>query len=66
MSESVNLAAGVVWGGFGLALILGFVAAKTNFCTMGAISDVVNMDHRGRARMWLLAIAVAMLGTNLL
>ena len=66
MSESVNLAAWVVWGGFGLALILGFVAAKTNFCTMGAISDVVNMDHRGRARMWLLAIAVAMLDTNLL
>jgi len=33
---------------------------------MGAISDVVNMDHRGRARMWLLAIAVAMLDTNLL
>ena len=66
MSESVNLAAGVVWGGFGLALILGFVAAKTNFCTMGAISDVVNMDHRGRASMWLLAIAVAMVGTNLL
>jgi uncharacterized protein len=51
MSESANLAARVVWGGFGLALILGFVAAKTNFCTMGAISDVVNMDHWGRARM---------------
>lgn len=66
MDESVNLAARVVWGGFGLALVLGFVAAKTNFCTMGAISDVVNMEHWGRLRMWLLAIAVAMAGTNLL
>ena len=66
MSETANLAAWVVWGGFGLALILGFVAARTNFCTMGAISDVVNMDHWGRVRMWLLAIAVAMIGTNLL
>jgi len=66
MDESVNLAARVVWGGFGLALVLGFVAAKTNFCTMGAISDVVNMEHWGRVRMWLLAIAVAMAGTNLL
>ncbi len=60
MSETADLAAWVVWGGFGLALILGFVAAKTNFCTMGAISDVVNMEHWGRMRMWLLAIAVAM------
>jgi uncharacterized membrane protein YedE/YeeE len=66
MSETADLAAWVVWGGFGLALILGFVAAKTNFCTMGAISDVVNMEHWGRMRMWLLAIAVAMAGTNLL
>jgi uncharacterized membrane protein YedE/YeeE len=66
MSETADLAAWVVWGGFGLALILGFVAAKTNFCTMGAISDVVNMEHWGRMRMWMLAIAIAMLGSNLL
>jgi uncharacterized membrane protein YedE/YeeE len=33
---------------------------------MGAISDVVNMEHWGRMRMWLLVIAVAMVGTNLL
>jgi uncharacterized protein len=42
------------------------VASKTNFCTMGAISDVVNMEHWGRMRMWMLAIAVAMAGTTLL
>ncbi len=66
MDESVNLAARVVWGAFGLALVLGYVAARTNFCTMGAISDVVNMGHWGRMRMWLLAIAVAMAGANLL
>mgnify|MGYP000005145937 CR=1 FL=1 len=66
MEESVNFAAWVIWGGFGLALIFGFVAAKTNFCTMGAISDVVNMEHWGRMRMWMLAIAVAIIGTSLL
>ncbi len=66
MNESVDLAARVVWGGFGLALILGYVAAKTNFCTMGAVSDVVNMEHWGRMRMWLLAIAVAIAGTSTL
>ena len=66
MDESVNLAARVVWGGFALGLVLGFVAARTNFCIMGAISDVINMEHWGRARMWLLAMAVAMTGANLL
>jgi len=56
----------VVWAGFGLGVIFGFFANKTNFCTMGAVSDVVNMGDWGRMRAWLLAIAVAILGTNLL
>jgi uncharacterized membrane protein YedE/YeeE len=66
MSETANPATLVVLGGFVLAFIFGAVANKTNFCTMGAISDVVNMAHWGRMRMWLLTIAVAMLGTSLL
>jgi len=56
----------VAWLGFFLALIFGYVANKTSFCTMGAVSDVVNMGEWGRMRAWLLAIAIAMLGTNLL
>lgn len=56
----------VVWGAFGLAFVFGAVANRSNFCTMGAISDIVNMGHWGRMRMWLLAIAVAVIGTNLL
>jgi uncharacterized membrane protein YedE/YeeE len=51
-----------LWAGFIIAFIMGFVANKTNFCTMGAISDWVNMGDTGRFRAWLLAIAVAMLG----
>jgi hypothetical protein len=66
MGNPVNLTAWVVWGGFALAFVFGLAASKANFCTMGAISDVVNMGHWGRIRMWLLAIAVALLGTNLL
>jgi len=66
MENTTNLAQWVVWGGFALAFVFGLVASKTNFCTMGAISDVVNMEHWGRMRMWLLAIAVAVLGTSLL
>ena len=66
MTEGINPATLVVWGGFVLAFIFGAVANKTNFCTMGAISDVVNMEHWGRMRMWLLTIAVALIGANLL
>jgi uncharacterized protein len=56
----------VVGGGFAIAFVFGWVAAKTNFCTMGALSDIVNMGHWGRMRMWMLALAVALLGTTAL
>ena len=56
----------VVWGGFALAFVFGLIANKTNFCTMGALSDIVNMGHWGRMRMWLLAIAVAIAGATAL
>lgn len=52
----------VVWSGFVLALVFGYVGAKTNFCTMGAVSDIVNIGDWGRMRMWALAIGVAILG----
>jgi hypothetical protein len=42
------------------------VGNKTNFCTMGAVSDWVNMGDTGRLRMWLLAMAVALLGSSAL
>lgn len=48
--------------GFGLALVLGAVSNASNFCTMGAVSDWVNMGDLNRMRAWMLAVAVAMLG----
>ncbi|MDP2794558.1 MAG: YeeE/YedE family protein [Sulfurisoma sp.] len=51
---------------FGLAVFLGGIANKTGFCTMGAVSDWVNMGDTGRLRAWLLAAAVAMLGVTVL
>ena len=66
MADVFTPAVMVVVGGFVLAFIFGAVANKSNFCIMGAISDVVNMDHWGRARMWLLAIVVASMGAGLL
>jgi uncharacterized protein len=61
-----HLASLVALGGFALAFVFGAVANRTNFCTMGAVSDVVNMGSWGRMRMWLLAIAVAILGSHAL
>lgn len=51
-----------LWSVFAIAVVLGAVVNKTNFCTMGAVSDWVNMGDTGRFRAWLLAIAVAVLG----
>lgn len=54
----------MLWSTFAIAFVLGAVVNKTNFCTMGAVSDWVNMGDTGRFRAWLLAIAVAMLGVT--
>jgi len=56
----------VTGGAFVLAFIFGAVGNKTHFCTMGAVSDWINMGDTGRLRMWLLAIAVALLGSSAL
>ena len=66
MENATHIVALVVLSGFGLALIFGAVAQKTDFCTMGAVSDIVNMGDWSRMRMWLLAIAVAVAGANAL
>lgn len=54
------------WGAFVSAIVLGVVVNKTNFCTMGAVSDMVNMKDYGRIRAWMLAIATAIVGVSLL
>ncbi len=56
----------VLWAIFATAFILGAVANKTNFCTMGAVSDWVNMGDKSRFRAWLLAICVAIIGVVVL
>jgi len=56
----------MIWSTFALAVVMGAVVNKTNFCTMGAVSDWVNMGDKGRIRAWFFAIAVALLGVTLL
>jgi len=47
---------------FFIALVMGAIVTKTNFCTMGAISDMTNMSDFGRMRAWVLAMAVGIIG----
>ncbi|MDH5600777.1 MAG: YeeE/YedE family protein [Gammaproteobacteria bacterium] len=56
----------LLWSVFILAFVLGVVANKTNFCTMGAVSDMVNMGDTGRFRAWILAATVALIGVIIL
>jgi len=51
---------------FVVAFVFGVVGNKTQYCTMGAIGDWVNFQNRGRFAAWVLAMALAILGTQLL
>lgn len=55
-----------LWSTFVIAIILGVVVNKTNFCTMGAVSDLVNIGDSGRLRAWILAATVALIGVVIL
>ncbi|MBC8119339.1 MAG: YeeE/YedE family protein, partial [Burkholderiaceae bacterium] len=51
---------------FALAFAFGMITQRTSFCTMGGVSDAVTFGDWTRLRQWLLAIAVAILGTSAL
>jgi uncharacterized membrane protein YedE/YeeE len=55
----------LLWA-FGLSVIFGAIANKANFCTMGAVSDWINIGDLNRMRSWLLAIVTAIIGVGLL
>jgi hypothetical protein len=42
-------------------MVFGAVTNKTNFCTMGAVSDWINIGSKDRLRAWFLAIGIAIL-----
>lgn len=62
LSPALSLAVGA--GLLGLAA--GWLIERTHFCTMGAISDAYLFGSQRRLRAWLLAIATALLFTQLL
>ncbi len=47
---------------FLIAVVFGAVANKTHFCTLGAVSDWMNIGNTGRMRAWIFAMAVALAG----
>ena len=59
--EELSTSHTVALGGGLLAFVFGVVANKTQFCTMGALSDWVHFGSKTRLRGWLLAMAVAIL-----
>ncbi len=62
MSELATLTKEVLGAFFLGGFLLGIISHRTHFCTMGAIADVVHMGDWTRARQWVCATAVAMLG----
>lgn len=53
-------------GGFVIGLLFGVLTHRTNFCTMGALNDAMSLNDLRRARAWLLAIAISIVGAQAL
>ncbi len=54
-----------LWGFVG-AMVFGAVANRTHFCTMGSISDWINIGTKTRFRTWMLAMACALVATQIM
>jgi uncharacterized membrane protein YedE/YeeE len=65
-SELSTLNAQLLWLALCIGIGFGAIAQRTHFCTMGAVSDLVNMGDWTRMRQWALAIGFAMGGFGLL
>lgn len=59
---AANAALYLTVGGLVIGFLFGAIVYRTNFCTMGSISDLLAFGDTRRFRAWLLAGAVAILG----
>ena len=60
---------GPLWmavGGLVIGFLFGALVYRTNFCTMGSISDILSFGDYRRFRAWMLAGATAIIGTQLI
>lgn len=62
MNDIQTLTQQVLVAFFLMSFVLGVISQRTHFCTMGAVSDVVNMGDWTRARQWMVAVGVVMIG----
>src|SRR4029078_8729753 len=62
MKDATHLPALIAGLAFLIAVAFGGIGQRVSFCTMGSIADIVVFGDWRRMRMWLLAIAVAILG----
>lgn len=66
LSSIPQLTQAVLIASAAIGLLFGGIAHRTHFCTMGAVSDIVNIGDWTRMRQWGLAAGVAMLGVGVL
>jgi uncharacterized membrane protein YedE/YeeE len=65
MTEMSNTILLIALAGAMVGLMLGITIVWTRFCTMGAVADIAISGNYGRMRSWLLAICVAIIGTQI-
>lgn len=63
---AANASSWLAIGGLVIGAVFGWIVFRTNFCTMGSISDIVSFGDYRRFRAWLLAAATALVGTQVL
>jgi hypothetical protein len=64
LTEDVSIT--LATGGLMIGLVFGWVVYRTDFCTMGSISDFMSFGDFRRFRAWILAGAIAVIGAQLL
>ena len=64
--EIVNLQHAAALWAFVLSVVFGAVTQRSNYCAMGAISDIANFGDWTRARMAIASVGVAIIGVALL
>ncbi|MER2606334.1 MAG: YeeE/YedE family protein [Siculibacillus sp.] len=61
-----HAAVSLALGGLIIGIVFGAVVQRTNFCTMGSLSDWQNFGDTRRLRSWWLATATAIAGVQIL
>jgi uncharacterized protein len=61
-----NAPAAMAIGGLIVGFVFGWIVFRTNFCTMGSISDFMSFGDYRRFRAWVLAAITALIGAQVL